>query len=187
MRTSTMALALLVLAATGTSTAELAPSPTALESFLARPSVVLDLAVDVGSIRSSTSTVTVAAVIGTDTAQPDERMQGVRVTLEDNGGIEQAWLDETDIRTLLMDLDGIEGGIAELKAGTDAPWRTQGTASCWRPKEPRRILCPNFHVGPDGTGFGLGAYGSRGFNFPDLRPSEFAALIQRAVERLRGQ
>lgn len=185
MRASSVALTL-ALAATGASAAELTPSPTALESFVARPSVVLDLAVDVGAIRSSNATVTVAAVIGTDTSQPDERMQGLRFTLADNGGIEQAWLDVTELRALLMDLDGIEGGIAELKAGTDAPWRTQGTASCWRPKEPRRILCPNYHVGPEGSGFGLGAYGSRGFSFPDLRPSDFAALVTLGLAKLEG-
>ncbi len=186
MRASTVALTLLALATAVASTAELEPSPTALECFVARPSIVLDLAVDVGVVRSSDATATVTAVIGTDTAETTERMQGVRVTLTDNAGIDQAWLDETELRALLVDLEGIEGGIAELKAGTGAPWRTQGTASCWMPNEPRRILCPNYHVGPEGSGFGLGAYGNRGFNFPDRRPAEFAALLQLALAQLQS-
>ncbi len=183
---SIAALTLLALAGSDVLTGELATAPTALERFVARSSVVLDLEEDVGSLHSSNATVTIAAVIGTDRARPAERMRGVRFTLEDNGGIDLAYLDIAELQALLADLDGIEGGVPDLKAEGGAPWRVQGTGSCWMPKEPMRILCPNFHVGPEGSGFGLAVYGSRGFEFPDRRPGEFAALIELALARLEG-
>lgn len=180
-----VALTFLGLATGDASGGERAPLPTALERFVAQPSVVLDLEEDVGALRSSNATATITAVVGTNTARPTERMQGVRFTLEDNGGIALAYLDETQLQALLADLDEIQSGIPELKSEGGAPWRTQGTGSCWMPMEPRRILCPNFHVGPDGSGFGLAVYGDRGYAFTDRRPEEFAALVKLALKRLQ--
>ena len=55
------------------------------------------------------------------------------------------------------------------------------------PKEPRRILCPSYRVGPEGSGFGLAPYGGHnGYSFPDRRPAEFAALLKQVVARLQG-
>ena len=162
------------------------PEPTGLESFVAKPTVVLDLAEEVGSLKSSDASVTVAAVIASDTARPGEQMKGARFSLENNAGADLIYLGEAEIRALLKDLADIERGIPELKAGDGAPWRVQGTASCWMPAEPRRILCPNYHVGPEGSGFGLAPFGSNGYAFPDRRPTEFAALLERAMARLEG-
>lgn len=54
------------------------PAPTGLESFIARPTLVLDLAEDVGSLRSTDASVAVAAVIASDTGRPGEGMRGLR-------------------------------------------------------------------------------------------------------------
>jgi hypothetical protein len=160
--------------------------PTGLESFVAKPTVVLDLAEEVGSLRSSDATVAVAAVIATDTARPGERMKGVRFVLENNTGADQVYLDETQLALLIDDLAGIDGGIPELKTGGGAPIRVQGTGACWMPARPMRILCPSYRVGPDWTGMHLAAYGSQGFIYPEQRPAELKALVEQAIARLRA-
>lgn len=103
------------------------PVPTDLESFVVQPGVVLDLDEDVGSLRSTDTSVAVAVVIASDTGRPGERMRGLRFVLENNSGSDQAWLDETQLAVLLDDLSGIETGIPELEAG-GSPYRVQGTA-----------------------------------------------------------
>lgn len=83
-------------------------------------------------------------------------------------------------------LAGFEGGIPELENGS-APYRVQGTASCWMPAHPQRILCPSYRVGPDWSGMTLGAHGPDEFAFPAQRPAELAALVERALKALRAR
>jgi hypothetical protein len=161
-----------------------APAPTGLESFVAKPTVVLDVAEEVGSLRSGDASVVVAAVIASDTALPGVRMRGVRFVMENNTGADRVYLDETQLALLIEDLAGIDGGIPELEAGGGAPTRVQGTAACWMPARPMRILCPSYRVGPDWTGLHLAAYGSPGFMYPNQRPAELKALVEQAIARL---
>jgi len=162
------------------------PEPTVLESFVAKPTVVLDLAEVVGSLRSSDASVAVAAVIASDSARPGERMKGVRFVMENDTGVDQVYLDEAQLTLLIEDLAAIDGGIAELKAEGGAPIRVQGTGACWMPARPMRILCPSYRVGPDCTGMHLAAYGSsRGFIYPKQRPAELKALVEQAIARLQ--
>jgi hypothetical protein len=157
--------------------------PTALESFIAQPAVVLELVEETGSVRSSDATLVVAAVIASDTGRPGVHMQGLRFVMENNTGFDQAFLDEAQLAALLDDLSGIETGIPELESG-QSPYRVQGTGACWMPARPMRILCPSYRIGPDWAGVTLAVYGGRGFEYPDHRPAELAALIRQAIARL---
>jgi hypothetical protein len=139
--------------------------PTALESVVATPGVVLELVEEIGSIRSSDTTLLVAAVIASDTARPGERMQGVHWVMENNTGSDQVYLDESQLASLLRELAGIERGRYKLEPG-DSPYHVQGTASCWMPKQPMRILCSSYRIGPDWAGLMLGAFGGGGFEYP---------------------
>ena len=158
-------------------------APTALESFVAQPTVVLDLAEVVGAIRSTDATVSVAAIIATNTANPGERMTGLRFDLSDNGAAERVYLDISQLPQLSEDLAGIEGGIPELEA-SQAGVSVQGTGACWMPAQPTRILCPSYRVGPEWSGMGLFAYGGRGFDYPGERPAALLALVDRALAEL---
>lgn len=160
--------------------------PTAFEAFVSSPSVVIEFVRPVGSVSSADAKVEVAALIATDTAHPPDRKQGVRFSLESNGWFEQVYLDRDQLASVKEDLAGIEGGIPELETGTGAPYRVQGTASCWMPARPVRILCPSYRVGPDWSGMTLGAYGGKGFAYPGRRPSELAALIDAALTALEA-
>lgn len=73
-------------------------------------------------------------------------------------------------------------GVKFSLANNDSPWRAHGTASCWMPERPERILCPGYVVGPDGSRMTMAAYGGdQGFAFPARRPAELAALVERAI------
>ena len=160
------------------------PEPTALESFVARPTVVLDLAEVVGTIRSTDATVSVAAIVATDIATAGERMTGLRFVMENQAGAEQVYLDDIQLVRLRDDLADIENGIPELEAEDGAPVRIQGTGACWMPPQPMRILCPSYRVGPEGSSFGLAAYGGRGFSYPGERPATLAALVKQGLAQL---
>ena len=100
--------------------AEPPAAPTGLVSFVAKPTVVLDLAEEVGSLQSIDATVTVAAVVATATARPVEQMKGAHFSLENNVGADFVYLDETELDFLLGDLANIQGGISGLKAPSTA-------------------------------------------------------------------
>lgn len=161
--------------------------PTMLESYVARPSVVVESEAPVGSIASADAKVTVAALVAADTANPPDRRQGLRLRFENNAGQDEVYLDEVQVAAAIEDLRGIEGGIPELKSDTGAPWRVQGTASCWMPDRPLRILCPSYGVGPDGSGLWLAAYGASSFSFPGHRPAELVRLMEAALAALAAQ
>ncbi len=84
----------------------------------------------------------------------EERCAALKLSMADNSGLDQVYLDESLLAALQEDLAGIESGIPELENGS-APYRVQGTASCWRPAHPQRILCPSYRVGPDWSGMTL--------------------------------
>ena len=160
-----------------------AAEPTAFEAFVLRPGVAVEFSQAVGAIESEDARVEVTALVAADTADASKKMRGLKLSMTDNAGLDQVYLDESLLVTLQEDLAGIEGGIPELE-NSITPYRVQGTASCWMPARPQRILCPSYRVGPDWSGLMLSAYGSDGFEFPARRPAELAALIQRAIETL---
>ena len=160
-----------------------AAEPTELEAFVARPGVAIEFSQAVGTIESSDARVEVTALVAADTADASIRMRGLKLSMTDNSALDHVYLDESLLASLQEDLAGIDGDIAELESGS-APYRIQGTASCWRPAHPQRILCPGYRIGPDWSGMTLGAYGSNGFAFPSRRPADLAVLIERAIEAL---
>lgn len=181
----TRSILLAVFAAAGCLAAggSVAAEPTELEAFVARPGVAIEFSRSVGAIESSDARVEVTALVAADTADAARKMRGLKLSLADNAGLDQVYLDESMLAALQEDLAGIEEGIPDLQDGS-APYRVQGTASCWMPTHPQRILCPSYRIGPDWSGMTLGAYGSGVFEFPAHRPAELAALIQRAIEML---
>ena len=135
----------------------------------------------IGTIESSDAKVERVELLAYESSNPPDQVRGVRITLESNGGYEQIYLERELIMSAVRDLAEIEEGIPDLKASTAAPYRVQGTASCWRPEHPIRILCASYRIGPDWSGMTLGVYGGDTFSFPEHRPVELGNLLDRAL------
>ena len=176
-----------VLALAGTTVAiagERAVEPTALESFAKRPDVVLEREERIGELESDDARAELVVIVAGDTGDPDARMQGLRLRLTNNTGIEVLFLDEADLAAARRELGQLVAGLPTLEASSQAAWRMQGTERCWMPPEPRRYLCPGTVVGPDGPALTLAAFGGRQYRFPGRHPAEFAALLDQAAGAL---
>lgn len=177
MKTTTLALVLVTVTALA---ADRVPEPTAFESFVANPNVIVEFEQWVGSLVSGDAKVNVSALAAHDTSDPAKRMRGLRLTMEDNAGSDSVHLDESQFAALKDDLASIERLQASMREQSDAPYLVAGTESCWMPARPTRILCPSYRIGPDWSGLLLAAHGGRAFEFPDRRPVELSTLIDRA-------
>jgi hypothetical protein len=160
-------------------------APTAFESFVADPAVIVDLEQWVGTLDSRDAKVSVTVIVAYDSAETTRRMGGVRLTMEDNGGSDSVYVEESKLAALRRDLSDVAAQRPSLKSNDlDAVWRVAGTESCWMPRQPQRILCPSYRIGPEGSGLMLAAYGGATFVFPDRQPAELTALIDRAAATL---
>jgi hypothetical protein len=181
-------LALIAAIATQAAAAQQAAvEPTSFESWILQPDVVVEFEQLAGSIVSSDASLEVTGVIAADTANPLERRHGLRLRFTNNAGQDQIHLDRAHVTVAIDDLGEIESGIAELESGNGAPWRVQGTARCWRPARPMRILCPGYGIGPEGAGLQLAAYGGSQFTFPGRRPAELSLLMEQALALLASR
>lgn len=181
MRSATLALVLVTVTALAN---DPVPEPTVFESFVADPNVIVEFEQWVGSLVSGDAKANVSALAAHDTADPAKRMRGLRLTMEDNAGSDSVHLDESQFAALKDDLASVERLQVSMRKGSNAPYLVAGTASCWMPERPTRILCPSYRIGPDWTGLLLAAYGGRAFEFPDRRPVELVALIDQAQAAL---
>lgn len=164
------------------------PEPTAFESFIANPNAIVEFEQWVGSIVSTDAKLSVTALAAHDPADPARRMQGLRLTMEDNNGSDSVHVEEPLLDALRHDLADVEQGRAFMKLREpDAPWTVAGTASCWMPKRPMRILCPSHRVGPDGRFLLLAVFGGRTFEFPERGPAELRALLDQAQAMLESR
>lgn len=159
-----------------------AVEPTAFESFVGNPAVIVELEQWIGTLDSRDAKVSVTVIVAYDSAKTARRMSGVRLTLEDNGGSDSVYVEESVFPALRRDLADVASLATRMKSEDDhTPWRVSGTASCWMPKQPERILCPSYRIGPEGSGLTLAAYGGATFVFADRQPAELTALIDRAA------
>jgi hypothetical protein len=163
----------------------LAVAPTAFESFVANPAVIVELEQWIGALDSRDAKVSVTVIVAYDSAETARRMRGERLTMEDNGGSESVHVEESAFPALRRDLADVASFATRMKSEDDhTPWRVSGTVSCWMPRQPERILCPSYRIGPEGSGLMLAAYGGATFVFPDRQPAELATLIDRAAAAL---
>ncbi len=163
---------------------------TPFHTFMSRPGLVFEVNRPIGSLTSDYARVEIIALAAIDpehTGHTDDtiqRMRGLKIQLQQTGSSENIYLDSAQVATLIEELAGIEDGVPALENDETAPYRVQGTASCWRPAQPFRILCPSYRVGPDWTGMALNAYGGPSYAFPGHRPAELKALLQQGLAAL---
>jgi len=165
-------------------TARAGSEPTALEARASRPDVEVVSSTLIGSIESSDAKVSISALVVRELAAPSHRTLGVRFDLANNNTADKLYLDPVQLRSLQKELTEIEGSIARNEQDDSAPYRVQGTASCWMPARPVRIVCPSYRIGPDWAGLTLGAYGGTTFAFPGRRPGDLMKLLEKAQAQI---
>lgn len=158
-----------------------ATPPTEFEVFATNPDVTTTVSEAVGVLRSDDSIVTVSALVCESRSDPDQVMEGALFRMENNSGFDEVYLSKHRLVDLHRELTWISEGVADLQANRDTPYRTHGSGDCWAPENPKRILCPNYSIGPSMTVFSLHALGDSGYDFPNKDPSEFLELVKRAI------
>lgn len=160
-------------------------APTAFEAFAAQPNARVVSSKEMGSIVSSDAKMKLFALVVEVEKDAASRMKGVRLDLEDNSAYDHVYLDETQLASTRREMALMKMGMEMAVDLGDAPYRVQGTATCWMPRTPLRILCPHYRTGVDGPALGMSAYGGTVFSFPDCQPVELADLLDLAIAELK--
>jgi hypothetical protein len=161
------------------------PTPTALEAFASASDTRIEQEIDVGRLESADASLTMTAVVLVNDGHQAGEMSGVRFELNNNVGTDVIYLDPAQLDRLRRDLNGLEIGRASLEEyGGDAPYRVQGTESCWNPKSRTRIMCPSAYTFPDGRGLSLHALSSPDFQFPNRSAKELMQLVESSLRAL---
>jgi hypothetical protein len=166
------------------------PTPTALEAFASAPDTRIKQAMDVGKLDSADALLNITALVLVNDGHQAGEMKGVRFALKNNVGMDTIYLDPAQLDRLRRDLNGLEIGkeaLADLEKdepGSDAPYKVQGTESCWNPKSTARIMCPGAYTTPDGVGISLGALFSPVFQFPNRSAKELMQLVETSLRAL---
>jgi hypothetical protein len=161
------------------------PEWTAFEAHTHKPGSRVAYQREAGSISTTRVTMRVSAMVVDDSAM--RRMKGVRIGFEGAGGDDPIYLDESEARTLVRELQWIEESIPALRASRREQHRVEGTESCWMRSPPTRILCPEYYVGPDMSVFRAGPLGGTRFEFLNHRPADLAALLVQAIAMISKQ
>jgi len=166
------------------------PTPTALEAFASAPDTRIKQAIDVGKLESADALLNMTALVLVNDGHQAGEMKGVRFALKNNVGMDTIYLDPTQLDRLRRDLNGLEIGkeaLADLEkdeSGGGAPYKVQGTESCWNPKSTARIMCPGAYTSPDGSGLSLHALFSPNFQFPNRSAKELMLLVETSLRAL---
>lgn len=161
------------------------PTPTALEAFASASDTRIKQEIDVGKLESSDALLKVTALVLVNDGHQVGEMRGVRFVLQNNVGTDVIYLDLAQIDRLRRDLKGLETGRASFEEhGDAAPYRVQGTESCWLPESTARIMCPSVYTFPNGSGLSLHALFSPDFQFPNRSAKELMLLVETSLRAL---
>jgi hypothetical protein len=187
---ATRILALAIALATWSPTQAKEPTPTALEAFASAPDTRIKQEIDVGRLESADALLNMTAVVLVNDGHRTGEMKGVRFALKNNVGMDTVYLDPAQLDRLRRDLNGLEIGkeaLADLERdepGGAAPYKVQGTESCWNPNSTARIMCPSAYTSPDGSGPSLHALFSPDFEFPNRTAKELMLLVETSLRAL---
>lgn len=169
--------------------------PTPLEAFVRQPSARLAWSTEVGRIDTRQAHATVTAVIVEDTAQPPDRMRGIRIELSDKDRNDEVYLGEETLVAYRNALDEISREAArERDQGTARPssLKPDGTAyvgAClfrYANGSPSvHALSASYYFAPDSSGLVVSTFKGAGFRFPERDPSQLSAAIARAIDYLK--
>ena len=169
--------------------------PTPLEAFAHMPATHIAWSKEVGRIDSREAHAVVTALILEDTAQPPDRMRGIRIHLSAKDFEDTVYLGEETLGAYKKALDEIATEAAQERSkGTTRDNLTRqgtsyvGTDVFWYATKAPRVHSLNaaYYFAADSSGLYLSAFQPKGFRFPDEDPSKLSLAICRAMEQLRN-
>jgi hypothetical protein len=167
--------------------------PTPFEAFASLPATHIAWSKEVGRIDSREAHVVITALTLEDTAQPPDRMSGIRVDLSTRNIRDQVYLGEETLSVY-------KNALAQISTES-ARKRSQGTARdhltpdgtsylgaevFWYAYNLPRVhtLDAAYYFAPDSSGLYLSAFKHEGFRFPDQDPAQLSAAIATAIDQL---
>lgn len=168
--------------------------PTPLEAFAHLPATHVAWSNEVGRIDGKEDRAVIMAVVLEDTAQPPDRMRGIRIDLSGRDAKDEVYLGEETLSAFRDALDEISREAARKRSahtGRDGvtPGGTAflGARLFWYGDNVPQVHTLNaaYYFAPDSSGLVLSAFKRAGFRFPDEDPAHLSAAIVRALDQLK--
>src|SRR5437016_9321813 len=102
--------------------------PTPLEAFAHQPATHVAWSKQVGSLDSSEAHAVITALVLEDTAQPPDRMRGIRINLSSPDSTDEVYLGEETLAVYKTALDEISRAMASSRNGTQGNLAPGGTS-----------------------------------------------------------
>jgi len=167
--------------------------PTPLEWFARQSATHVAWSDEVGRLDSTDAHAVVTAIILEDTAQPPDRLRGIRIDLANQSTKDAVYLDEETLGVYKKALNEISHGAPQARNmyaktvipggvgyfGAEVFWYQSRVASV-------RALDAAYYFTSDSSGLALNAGKNAEFRFPNQDPLQLAASIERATDQLKS-
>ena len=173
----------------GSSPAQVIPSspiqPTPLEAFAKQPGSRVAWSVEIGRIDSRDAHAIVTAIEVQDTAQPPDRLRGIRVDLSDQDAKDQVYLGEETLGAFRDAMDEISKSSAPQESSGGVQY--VGARLFWYGDRKMTVhtLTAAHYFQWGYSGLALQAVGGWRFQFPERDASLLSELISRAIQQLK--
>ena len=167
------------------------PQPTPLEAFAKQTASRVAWSSEAGRIDSKEGHAVITALVVEDSAQPPDRLRGVRIDLSDQDGKDQVYLGEETLPAFKKAFDEISQEAARGCSGNSGeicpPNVFLSAALFWyADKIPSVHTLTAAHYFQQGsTGLVLQTIGVGRFWFPDQDASRLSAAMVRAMNQLK--
>ncbi len=168
--------------------------PTPLEAFAHQPATHVAWSKEVGRLDSRDAHAVVSVLILEDTAQPPDRMRGIRIELSDLNSKDEVYLGEETLgvyQSALEEISRTVPGFRNSARDNLVPGGISYLGAClfrYVDKPPRvHTLSAAYYFAPDSEGLYLSAFKNGGFRFADQDPTRLSAAIAAAIDQLKNQ
>jgi hypothetical protein len=167
-----------------------------MKAFSQLPATCVAWSHEVARIESSEAHAVVTALILEDTAQPPDRMRGVRIDLLSADSKDEVYLDEETLSVYKNALDEIAmEATRQWNEGTARDNLTSdgtsyvGAEVFWYADKipPVHHLTAAHYFGPDSSGLYVHAFKGIGFRFPNQDASQLSLAIASAMKELKNR
>jgi hypothetical protein len=170
--------------------------PTPLEAFSGEPNTRVSWSSEVGRIDSKEAHAVITVVIVEDTAQPPDRMRGIRVDLSKGDRRDVVYLGEETLPAYRDALDEISREAARQRSANNVrenltPDGTAYVGACiFRYVDgspPVHALSAAYYFAPDSFGMAVNSFRNVEFRFPNRDPSQLSVAISLAIDQLKNR